>query len=60
MMSLNFQAEKHEKMLIERSKRCTVRLGDVSDKYPEGSIVWITAGKFNITHGASLTIMWPA
>ena len=32
MMSLNFQAEKHEKMLIERSKRCTVRLGDVSDK----------------------------
>lgn len=45
MMSLNFQAEKHEKMLIERSKRCTVRLGDVSDKYPEGSIVWITAGK---------------
>ena len=26
MMSLNFQAEKHEKMLIERSKRRTVHL----------------------------------
>lgn len=45
MMSLNFQAEKHAKMLNDRTKRCTVRLGDVSDRYPENSIVWITTGK---------------
>ena len=45
MMSLNFQAEKHEKLIVARKKKCTVRLGDVSDKYPEGSIGWITSGK---------------
>ncbi|ORT99962.1 hypothetical protein D081_1543 [Anaerovibrio sp. JC8] len=45
MMSLNFQAEKHAKMLEARTKRCTVRLGDVSDQFPENSIVWITVGK---------------
>jgi len=45
MMSLNFQAAKHKKMLMERTKTCTVRLGDVSSLYPEGSIVWITTGK---------------
>ena len=45
MMSLNFQAEKHAKMLAARTKRCTVRLGDVSKQFPENSIVWITTGK---------------
>ena len=45
MMSLNFQAEKHAKMLAARTKRCTVRLGDVSNQFPENSIVWITTGK---------------
>jgi hypothetical protein len=45
MMSLNFQAEKHEKMLIARTKNCTVRLGDVSKQYPESAIVWVTTGK---------------
>lgn len=44
MMSLNFQAPKHEKMLIARTKNCTVRLGDVGAHYPESSIVWITTG----------------
>ena len=44
MMSLNFQAPKHEKMLVARTKNCTVRLGDVSREYPESSIVWITTG----------------
>jgi hypothetical protein len=44
MMALNFQAKKHEKMLAARTKRCTVRLGDVSSFYPEGSVVWITTG----------------
>ena len=41
MMALNFQAAKHKKMIMERTKNCTVRLGDVSKLYPEGSIVWI-------------------
>ena len=45
MMSLNFQAEKHAKLLEARTKTTTVRLGDVSDMYPEGSICWITTGK---------------
>ena len=45
MMALNFQAAKHKKMLMERTKNCTVRLGDVSKLYPEGSVVWITTGK---------------
>ena len=44
MMALNFQAEKHAKMLADRTKRCTVRLGDVSKQFPENSIVWITVG----------------
>jgi len=45
MMALNFQASKHKKMLMERIKTCTVRLGDVSNLYPEGAVVWITVGK---------------
>ena len=45
MMSLNFQAEKHAKLLEARKKTCTVRLGDVSSQFPENSICWITVGK---------------
>ncbi len=45
MMALNFRAGKHKKMLMERRKKCTVRLGDVSGTFPEGSVVWITAGQ---------------
>ncbi|MBO6177860.1 MAG: RNA-binding protein [Selenomonadaceae bacterium] len=45
MMALNFVEEKHKKMLIARTKKCTVRLGDVSGEFPENSIVWITAGE---------------
>ncbi|MBQ9364925.1 MAG: RNA-binding protein [Schwartzia sp.] len=44
MMALNFQAPKHARMLKERTKDCTVRLGDRSRLYPEGSIVWVTTG----------------
>ena len=44
-MALNFREEKHKKMLIARTKRCTVRLGDVSNDFPENSVVWITAGQ---------------
>lgn len=44
MMALNFQAAKHKKMLMERTKNCTVRIGDISGQFPENSIVWITTG----------------
>ena len=44
MMALNFQAPKHEKLLMVRKKNCTVRLGDVSKQYPESSVVWVTSG----------------
>lgn len=45
MFALNFQSPHHKKLLIERKKNCTVRLGDVSDVYLENSVVWITIGK---------------
>lgn len=56
MMALNFQASKHKKMLMERTKTCTVRLGDVSNLYPEGAVVWITVGK----KGESKHKLYPA
>lgn len=45
MLALNFQSELHEKLLIERKKNYTIRLGDVSNIYIENSVVWITIGK---------------
>lgn len=47
MLALNFQSELHERLLTERKKNYTVRLGDVSNIYWENSIVWITVGKKN-------------
>ncbi len=45
MFTLNFQSPNHEKLLISRQKNCTIRPGDMSDTYPENSIVWITVGE---------------
>jgi hypothetical protein len=45
LLALNFQSEQHERLLIERKKNYTVRLGDVSGTYIENSVVWITVGK---------------
>lgn len=45
MFALNFQSPHHEQLLIERQKNVTIRLGDIRDTYPVGSIVWITVGK---------------
>ncbi|TWH46402.1 ASCH domain-containing protein [Sporomusa sp. KB1] len=44
MFALNFQSSYHEKLLQNRMKHCTVRLGDLRDVYVENSIVWITFG----------------
>jgi hypothetical protein len=45
MFALNFQWPNHEELLITRKKNCTVLLGDIREKYPENSVVWITFGK---------------
>jgi hypothetical protein len=45
MFALNFQSPNHENLLSTRQKNCTVRLGDISNNYPENSVVWITVGK---------------
>ena len=45
MFVLNFQSPNHEKLLLNRQKNCTVRLGDMRSTYPENSIVWITVGE---------------
>lgn len=45
MFALNFQSPNHEKLLLSRTKNCTIRLGDIRDSYPESSIVTITFGK---------------
>jgi len=45
MFALNFQSPNHERLLLSRTKNCTIRLGDIRDFYPESSIVSITFGK---------------
>ncbi len=45
MFALNFESPYHEPLLLSRTKNCTIRLGDISDSYPKGSIVWITYGE---------------
>lgn len=45
MFALNFQSSHHEELLTNRTKNCTVRLGDLRDIYAENSLVWITFGK---------------
>ena len=39
MMALNFVDEGHERMHRARTKDCTVRVGDVSGLYPQGTVV---------------------
>lgn len=45
MRALNFYSAQHHEQLLNRRKKCTIRLGDKTGKYPEGDIVWITVGK---------------
>lgn len=44
MKALNFYSTVYHANLIAREKRCTIRLGDKSDKYAEGDVVWVTYG----------------
>lgn len=44
MMALNFISPHNEKLLLARQKSTTIRLGDIREQYPEGSVVWVTFG----------------
>lgn len=44
MFALNFYAELYEELLRTGRKTATIRLGDKSDKYQNGMIVWVTVG----------------
>lgn len=47
MFALNFLSPHNEKLLLNRQKNVTIRLGDIRDIYPENSVVWLTVGKKN-------------
>lgn len=44
MFALNFYAEYYEEALRSGRKTATIRLGDKSDKYVAGMLVWVTVG----------------
>lgn len=44
MYALNFYSELYEDILRKGRKQATIRLGDKSDKYRTGQIVWVTVG----------------
>ena len=45
MFALNFYPELYANALMSGRKSATIRLGDKSDKYQSGQIVWITVGR---------------
>jgi hypothetical protein len=45
MRALNFYSANYHSQLVCRRKTCTIRLGDKTNKYSEGDIIWITVGK---------------
>lgn len=44
MFALNFYSDLYEEVLRNGRKTATIRLGDKTDKYQTGQIVWITLG----------------
>lgn len=44
MFALNFYSELYEDVLRNSRKTVSIRLGDKSDKYRPGMIVWVTVG----------------
>ncbi len=44
MFALNFYSEYYEEVLRNGRKTVTIRIGDKSDKYQTGMLVWITIG----------------
>ena len=45
MQALNFYSEVYGELIRSGRKTATIRLGDKSDKYQTGQIVWITLGR---------------
>ena len=45
MRVLNFYSSNYHSQLVCCRKICTIRLGDKTNKYSEGDIVWVTVGK---------------
>jgi hypothetical protein len=45
MFAINFYSEIYADMLKKGRKTATIRLGDKSDKYRSGQIIWITVGR---------------
>src|SRR3954471_1659411 len=45
MFAINFYTQVYEDMLTRGRKTATIRLGDKSDKYEPGELVWITVGQ---------------
>lgn len=45
LFALNFYPELYADMLMRGRKSATIRLGDKTDKYITGEIVWITVGR---------------
>ena len=45
MFALNFYNDHYEESLRNGRKTATIRLGDKTAKYPEGSLVWVTVGQ---------------
>ncbi len=45
MLALNFYSELYGDALKKGRKSATIRLGDKSDKYQNGQIVWVTVGQ---------------
>jgi hypothetical protein len=45
MYAINFYTSLYEDMLVRGRKTATIRLGDKSDKYRPGELVWITVGQ---------------
>ena len=44
MFAINFYSQVYEDMLLKGRKTATIRLGDKSEKYVAGELVWITVG----------------
>jgi hypothetical protein len=45
MFAINFYSEAYADMLKKGRKTATIRLGDKSNKYQSGQLVWITVGR---------------
>jgi hypothetical protein len=45
MLAINFYSQLYEDMLVRGRKTATIRLGDKSEKYHAGELVWITVGQ---------------